>query len=163
MTQKKWVYSFGAGENAVRFVATDPQQHRAVDRGVIGTRTQVCNIGELPQDDPNDPNDPTKPHLFRVNRLDDLPLPSSFDPNSPADFNDPNGCDIRPPIVRHDPNDPNGPPLPGFQPPVGGCTLRAAIQLANARPGVDLILLPNGIINLTQGRRTLRRRHHDVS
>ncbi len=66
---------------------------------------------------------------YTVDRFDDLPDPDLLDDK----------CDVRPDL--RDADDP-------FLPPIGRCTLRAAIQNANAHPGDDTISLPFGAVAL---------------
>jgi hypothetical protein len=100
------------------------------------TRTVVCanpTWPVVPPADPNNPTDPNDPNRSRpaiaVDRLDDLPDPDLSD----------DVCDVRPDL--RDANDP-------FVPPIPRCTLRAALQNANQRPGDDTISLPFGTVVL---------------
>ena len=124
------------GSHKLSFVVSDKVGNVTTVQGVFVTRTAVCQNPTFPTIDNTDPN---AAHLITVDRTDDLPL-RSFDPNDPNQFNDPNACDIRP-----------NPPGTTFDPPsTGKCTLRAALQVANAHPGVDLIRLPNKVVTLTR-------------
>lgn len=122
-----------AGTQDLRFTVRDLAGN-IVNETVEVTRTIVCEDPLFPATASTDPN---APRLYRVNRPDDLPMPSSFDPNAPFPV-----CDVRP-ALRTAP--------PPFNPPgIGNCTLRAAVQAANAHPGPDVIQLFNGTIRLTR-------------
>ena len=125
----------GTGNVRLRFVSKDKGGNTTIE-DVNGTRSSVCIDPTAPTPDNSDPS---KPHLFIVDRLDDLPLQSGeFDPNSAV------ACDVRRDL--HPNSDP-----PQFDPPGGRCTLRAALQVANAHTGVDLIQLPSsGLVKLTR-------------
>ena len=138
--------SVAAGSHALHFVAKDLAGNTTT-KDVFGTRTTACGDPDVPAFDNSDPN---KPHRFVVNRADDIAINGEFDPNSAT------ACDVRPDIQRGDPNapppdpnDPNAPP-PQFDPPGGNCSLRAALQVANAHPGPDIIRLPGQVVTLTR-------------
>jgi hypothetical protein len=135
----------GVGTNDLFITARDTAGNvaDAPDPPVSITRTVVCNN---PTQETNN-NDPLMPHYITVDRLDDRVLPDGFDPNANPSV----ACDIRPALHPDDPNDPNDPNDPkNVNPPVGRCTLRAALQLANAHPGPDVIQMPGGTVKLTR-------------
>jgi predicted outer membrane repeat protein len=121
------------GANTILPRAIDRAGNRTEADTMTITRTQVC-------DDPNFPlplSDPNASVTYVVDRNDDLPDPVPNDGK----------CDVRPDL-RPDP-DPSDPNVP-FTPRMGHCTLRAAIQTANAHPGDDRIQLNSRIITLTR-------------
>jgi hypothetical protein len=117
------------GDTTIKAIYTDENGKVTNSAPLTVTRTVVCTT-KTPFPAPGDPNDASAPQNYVVDRNDDLP---------DADLIDDPNCDIRPQF-RPIPSDPNDQPV---QPPgnVGHCTLRAAIEQANAHPGPDTITL----------------------
>ncbi|HTO07046.1 MAG TPA: choice-of-anchor Q domain-containing protein [Myxococcota bacterium] len=122
------VPNLSEGDTAIRAFYTDAHNNTDASDPLTVTRTRVCTT-KTDFTVPGDPNDPNASQNYFVDRSDDLP---DADPNDAK-------CDIRKEVrtIPSDPNDPNAP----FEPPAvfGHCTLRAAIEQANAHPGPDTI------------------------
>ncbi|MFI5315246.1 MAG: choice-of-anchor Q domain-containing protein [Myxococcota bacterium] len=122
--------SLNPGLSTIIVTATD-RAGNSTQQQVTITRTIVCQDPNWPIPNASDPN---APQTYVVDRSDDLADPDPTDDK----------CDVRPDLRDPDPNDPNAP----FTPPIGHCTLRAAIQTANHHPGDDQIYIGNRILVL---------------